>query len=566
MRNFLVMALLSTALLWICGCPEQSERQAAKDAGESVQQALAELESFARTSPLMEYSDQLAALPTTLPADGERQVKNIQQAADERIKRFEQAIAGLEQQLRDAPAEAAGVSINIALAHAVVADLRNFLALRQIDRYQLGNASLLAGLEEVRATASRIQMVKSQLSDLETLTLAEATQVAQKDVAELERKVGEVRQDISAVEGLTEDLETQLQERQNERENVNLEISGLTTRISALGAEEAVEVQKQINDLERQAFALSVKIDRLEAGPYELSADKQATLTDGRQLSTVEGLQQLREETQVLQTRLQSLDAALTAQKQYLENLESQSQINQQLVGQLSQRAEDLTASLKTSLDQVSGKLEQAQRTFEAAQRESSKARQSASSAQQAASRYSGAVRAAQGNVKPGQKDPHLELAQRTARVALVVSGEMIETLMGEARLLDIRRRQMDLVVPVLREAPVELGETLGAYVAEAEQAAADAAGKVAENVEKALETAEKAVNEASQEAKTLARVRLAEVYYQAALLMPDQTDSYLAQARTVVTEALAEKPDPNSPAAKPLNRLRTLLGVEEAS
>jgi hypothetical protein len=108
-------------------------------------------------------------------------------------------------------------------------------------------------------------------------------------------------------------LKAGLTKAQAERDDLNIRIGELTSKLSNISAEEAVKLQKQINKLETERFAVLVTIQKYEAGPLSLSQDQTVTV-DGRKLTQLTD-QTDRREKAFLETRVAKAEESIKAQE-----------------------------------------------------------------------------------------------------------------------------------------------------------------------------------------------------------------------------------------------------------
>jgi len=570
-RRLPVVCPLIVGLLFMGGCLEESTRKSVKLVDDAMGEALKQLEIFGGSRTVVmwaeepaELSDeQLQALKDVSPTKAKADQQKIKELTSKEVAAFNAALDKLEQVLGNTPPEAANTSKSIALAQGLAAEMRAYRATWAIDKYKLAEKTVLASQEKVRGLALEIKALEAEQSQLAKQTLTEPMGQAQKAIDDFQKAQKVAQGQLQRIDGAIEHLEALLKDATRRRDDLNLQITKLTNQLSRLGAEQAVSVQKKVNTLEAKRFRVSVQIDKLKAGPFQLPPEQTVELT-GRELTTIAGLEQLRHEREILQQRTEKIEQAIDAQTKHVNDLQAQAKINVQKGQTVAARIDALEKALEQAIGALSDDLDQSSKLAEEGEKHLARARKYGDQAQRSAKQYFNAVRTASQGLKPGTKDYFLDEAQAAAPIGLVFDDIIVEVMLTKADVLAQRMRQLQSLPGVLETAKKYLQqEDLSKYLEEAETKSQELADELKKSIEDSIQISEAMRKRAkSAELQLVYSAKLAAVCYRVSTLGTDQSAQYLDQAKQICQELLEKNPNPEDPLAGPVFQLKRILGI----
>ena len=244
-----------------------------------------------------------------------------------------------------------------------------------------------------------------------------------------------------ALEKVINDLEIKVNDLGKQRDDLIARIGELSARQPNVPAQEALDLQKQIADLETQRFEVLMKLESLTVGPMTLPEDQQVMIGD-RKLENITGLRQLNFEKNFLETRKEKIAQAVDSQEMYLKNLQQQVDITSQKGQQLTKELDRLNTVLKNDLQQMEETASARNTLFAKAGSDMSAASRYAQQAESDLKQYIAAVNEAASQVTDGE-DPFLKEAKSIESLQLSIGETRAAALLMTARLKLMQRNYL---------------------------------------------------------------------------------------------------------------------------
>jgi len=569
-RSLLIL-LTTVGLLGAAGCFERAERKASRRIGRDINETVRKLDLYSgsREEVLSGGAKEviLEALNQLPDNESGQEARNANKKIEEISKKQQEDLGKtldrLKTALAEAPADTAAYSLAPALGRSLLAGTLTGQSLLKLNAFKVNTAAVLGAQEAVRVTALDIRDLKNQLDTLKKQSLTEPISKLQDEIKAAEAARAKTQEEMTAVEKSIDYVQKELAANKSEQKTIDEEISRQSVGLGSLSPSKAMDQLKKIQELERKRFALSVMITRLESGPYRLPDAAQPTV-DGRKLVDVNGLQQLNEERAVVKTRLESSDAAIKTQQDYVANLQKEDEILAQKRQNLAAQIDALGPHLAKALEALADAVARDDTLADACLQEIRKAQDMAKRAPEDAKKYLKGLKDQATALPAGQKSPYLDDAMAAAAEAIVpTSLARIALQLAEAEALTHQLRQLQMLEPILKLAQAQgaLPEILAKRLADVAQTTQDLTAKIDTLVQDAVAQAEQLEKDAKNgEVKALCSLELAAVCVQGSTLAVTNPGNLSDRAKQAI-EGLKEF-KPGSREQGLLTELRKFLGM----
>jgi hypothetical protein len=542
------------------GCFEEPRRQATKQSQAALDQALRDLALVdASRTVIMWGHDPSAEEMKTLPP----KVRQSYQAAPKHLEALDKSIAALESAASANP-DAAAVSQQLVAANAFAANMRLYQARLSIETYRRLNAGLWDRYTAIRMLAGELSADQSLLEEINRKGLLPAVEQTKATMAKMAMLRGIIDGQRTAVLAAQTALQNQLAATEKQRAELDTQIGTLTGKLSTMKAADAVELQKKINDMERQRFDLTKQVDRLRTGPFTLP--QALVLDEGYSVQEIAGLHQLAEELKIVDGRLAAIDAGIKAQQIVLSGLDKQGELEGRQGQELAAAIDAKTKTLTQQVADLAAAVQQAETAKSKAEQSLAKAGKNAQAATTAAKAFVTAVNQASQNVAAGTVNEYLDAVKKVMNISAPTELLSAQIVMTKVELMGAARDQLALIQPVL-DVPVTLPEPLATMKKEPATVLADQAKAIEEAVTSATATIDRVRKQARTPEETLiAGVALGSAYYRGAVVLPEKAAEYGPLAMAVVNELKQSRPDANDPMTMGYFRLAAALNIPTAA
>jgi len=546
-----VVLIFVLFLMPIVGCGSDS---APKNVDQAISRAVTQLEIFGGSQAMSSWGQ----IPSTLPA-----AQSVKQKCDEQTKKFIQAMDNLKV-FADKQAEGGSQSKKAAFAKWLTGVMMLYKG-----RMDAGDVAMLDARQSnlkdnVLLSSLNVRLLKSQKEAISPSNFEDAVKQSQEAIVAQKDVLAKATAELSAVNSLLSQLKAGLTKAQAERDDLNIRIGELTSKLSTVSAEEAVKLQKQINKLETERFAVLVTIQKYEAGPLSLAKDQMVTV-DGRKLTQVNGIKQVEEEKAFLETRVAKAEESIKAQETYLKNLDQQKGLAEEKKQNLEKQLTEAEERLKNDLKVFSAMVSERSNLLEKANKNLKGASRYAQQADGDLKQYLSAVQNAAGNA--AGEDNYLKSAKGLEELGYSIGILRAESQLAELRLKENDVRFIESVVNILQGCGS--AETLPANLAELLKTGSEQVKTMKEEIVKTADGIvtqyESLYRSASRSSlKPIIATNLVEAMYLASSLVPEKTKEYQEKAKEVMDQILPDasaSPNPN-PLFEPAKKLQQTLGL----
>jgi hypothetical protein len=418
----------------------------------------------------------------------------------------------------------------------------------------LKDKTLLVGLD--------IENLEGQLPLVKPENFDQAIAQSKAFVAQLQKVAALNDSQLKTLESVIDKLNDEVAKFTSDRNALVKKIGELTTKQPNVPGEQAVELQKQIAELETQRFAVLVEIESLTGGPMTLPENLSVMIGD-RKLSEINGLKQLDDEKILLETRKAKIAQAIASQETYIKNLQQQVGVTSQRGQELSRQIDNLKAALKENIQQMDQVAASRTRLLEKAKSDLSSAARYAQQADSDLKQYVSAVNDAASQVTSGE-DNFLKEAKNIESLQFSIGEVRSAALLLTARLKASQINDLNSVTPVLERSAkfVDLPESLNARVKASKDDIKSAQEELSSSINGMVSLYETLYRNASRsELKSTIGMHYLLALYQASTFNPQGAAKYQAKAKEILGE-IAPASATDDPTLKSAQELRQLLGL----
>jgi hypothetical protein len=545
-----VVLIFTLLLMPIVGCGSDS---APKDVDQAISRAVSQLEIYGGSQAVSFWG----RTPSTMPA-----MQNVKQKCDEQTQKFVKAMNDLKV-FADKQAEDAQQSKKTAFAKWLTGVMMFYQGRMEAGDVKMMDAREANVQDKVLLSSLNVRLLKSQEAAVSPANFDEAVKQSQ-DAIDAQKKVLEkASAQLSGVVSVLEKLKADLVKAQKERDDLNIRIGELTSKLANVPAAEGVKIQKQINELDTKRFGVLVTIQKFEAGPLTL-AEGQSVTVDDRQLTQVSGIRQIEEEKAFLETRVAKAEEGIKAQETFLKNLEQQKNLADEKKQSLAKQLAAAGERLKTDLQALSALVAERSSILTNADKDLSGAARYAQQSDSDLKQYLSAVQNAAGNA--AGEDNYLKAAKGLEELAYNIGVLRAEAQLAQLRLKENDIRFLESVSAILQgcgsaeSLPANLADLLKDS-SEKIKSMKDEVSKTAEGIVAQYETLYR--NASRSNLKPIIAANLVEAMNMALSLVPEKAKEYQDKIKEIMGQTLPDASANNSdPLLGPAKKLQQTLGL----
>jgi hypothetical protein len=555
-QPFVIAFLLSFVTLLLGGCGQESSKNT-DTAEQAIDQAIAQLEIYGN-SHAVTFSGFVE--PKFDDAQTRKALQAIHEESDRQVRDYDLVLENLKK-FADKPVEKKIDAKMAAFTKWLTSVMLSYRGQVVMDRLKIDESRTQDIKNKVLLTSLEIEHLKSRQGLIKPENFDEAIAQSQAVIADLQKVAALTDSQLVALEKVINDLEIKVNDLGKQRDDLIARIGELSARQPNVPAQEALDLQKQIADLETQRFEVLMKLESLTVGPMTLPEDQQVMIGD-RKLENITGLRQLNFEKNFLETRKEKIAQAVDSQEMYLKNLQQQVDITSQKGQQLTKELDRLNTVLKNDLQQMEETASARNTLFAKAGSDMSAASRYAQQAESDLKQYIAAVNEAASQVTDGE-DPFLKEAKSIESLQLSIGETRAAALLMTARLKLMQRNYLDTVVPILKRSAqfAELPETLETLAQTSQDDLETLNQERVSSIDNMISQYETLYrNAARSNLKSVVGTHYTLALYQATKLNPEGSVEYQAKAREILSQIAPAADAPDDPALKPIKELRRLL------
>ncbi len=560
-----VIICLCISVLWIAGCGNNQ--------AENIEQAISyAIRVFERYSGSQAVSEKgridlaLASLPKTKESGKINAIQQkLNKLTDEQQKEFDEALRQLEQFINQASTNPAKAN-TLAIAKALAAQFHLYNGYWLIDDIQSAQISQIQLQTKIHSLCMQINSLKAEKDMLKPATYQTVISKTKFAIKAMQKEKAITQTQLKHVRQALDILERKLEAALKERDIFNTKIGQLSRKMDKADAEQALALQKTINELENKRFEILAKIQKLRTGPYTLDRPIDISfLSEHQTLKTIGGIEQLKQEQKRLQIRIDKIEEAIKLQQEYLRNINSQMKIAMNKSALIAKQLDKLTNQLKSQLDILAEAADNRNNLSKKANNELSQAIKLSKAAQSDANKYISAIKQAASSISSsGRTDNFLEEASKSKNLIFGIDNVLVDAMLLKARILSEDVSYINAIINVLK-----YPENLVAIPKKLEEIKKQANTQIANLTKTKINLIEQALKISQSNAKTVRgdispviKTQFAIALYQASLILPERSSEYLEKAKSVLTEILSNKGIADETLLEPAKILSEQLGA----
>lgn len=546
--------LLFSVLTLMGGCGQKPDKST-DTAEEAIDQAVRQLEIFGKSHAV--------TLGGTLePTFNDPSVQNARQkvntVSDQQVKDYDLVLDNLKK-FADRPIEKKADAKTGAFTKWLTGSMLLYRGQISLDWLKIDESRSQALRDKILLTSLEIEHLKAQQGLIKPENFDQAIAQSQEVTAGLQKVATQVDSQLKGVQTAIDQLKIQIADLSKQRDALVAQVGELTAQQPNVSAQQALDLQKQIADLEAKRFDVLVKLESLTGGPMTLPADMPVVIGD-RKLENINGLKQLENEKKLLEIRQEKTAQAIESQEMYLKNLKQQVSVTSQKGKQLDEELDRLNTVLKEDLQAMDQSVTAHNKRVEKAKADLSSAARYAQQADSDLKQYLAAVNEAASQVTSGE-DPFLKDAKAIESLQFSIEETRAQALLLMARLKAAQIAYLNSLAPILArsselmEVPGSL-QTLVKTSKESLKTLKEELASTIGNMVSQYETMYRSAGRSNLKSTIGTHYTLA--LYQAAVLNPKEAAEYQAKAKEVLGQVAPGPSD--DPSLKPIKELRQML------